>query len=158
MKRLILVLLLAEALVGALPPPGMTAARTPIPVETVIPAEKNGDLASLLERIGNEYDPAAAGAVGAIRWAEKLLDAWIASGRDSAAARRAAAESVSARGPEGMTERLNRLLWAARQLTSGTNLGLMNEPGGPAQPWSGEDVKMLFAALFEGAGLPFPAE
>ena len=158
MKRLILVLLLAEVLVGALPPPGMTFARTPVPVETVIPAEKNGDLASLMERIGNEYDPAAAGAVGAIRWAEKLLNAWTASGRDGAAARRAAGTYVSAHGPEGVPERLTRLLWGARQLTSGTNLGLMNEPGGPVQPWSGEDAETLFAALFEGAGLPFPAE
>ncbi len=158
MKRLILVLLLAEVLVGALPPPGMTSARTPVPVETVIPAEKNGDLASLLERIGSEYDPSAAGAVGAIRWAEKLLNAWTASGRDGTQARSAAAVYVSAHGPEGVPERLTRLLWGARQLTSGTNLGLMNEPGGPAQPWTGEDAETLFAALFEGAGLPFPAE
>ncbi len=158
MKRLILVLILAEVLVGALPPPGTTSARTPTPVETTIPSEKNGDLASLLGRIGAEFDPAAAGAVGAIRWAEKLLDAWTASGRDSAAARAAAAEYVSVRGPEGVAERLTRLLWAARQLTSGANLGLMNEPGGPAQPWSGEDAETLFSALFEGAGLPFPIQ
>lgn len=158
MRKLVLVLLLAELLVGALPPRGLLPERAAIPAETTVPAEKAGDLENLLERIGAEYDPAAAGAVGAIRWAEKLLSAWTAAGRDRESARLAAQEYAAARGAAGLAERLPRLLWAARQLTSGANLGLVNEPGGAAQPWSGEDAERLFSALFEGAGIPFPME
>lgn len=145
MRKLILLLLalrLLTASVSVLPakPPEETP-------PAAVTAEKGDDLSAVLERIAREYDPAA-GAVGAIRWAEKLLAAWERSGEDAETAR-AAAEAL---GASALESRLPKLRWAAEALASGADLGLMNEPGHKSD-WTGVDVESLFAALRDGAGL-----
>lgn len=145
MRKLILLLLalrLLSASVSVLP--AKSPEETP---PAVAAAEKGDDLLAVLARIAQEYDPAA-GTVGAIRWAEKLLSAWERSGEDAEEAR-AAAEAL---GAEALESRLPKLRWAAEKLASGADLGLMNEPGHKSD-WTGADVESLFAALYDGAGL-----
>lgn len=149
MRKLILLLVAAQLLASALAQvPAPERPPEDMPPVTAQP-EPGEELSALLERITGEYDPAAAGTVGAIRWAEKLLDAWDRSGGDGEAFRRAA-ENADA---EALAPRLPKLRWAAEKLCSGADLGLMNEPGHRSD-WSGTDVDRLFAALYEGAGLP----
>ena len=149
MQKLLLLLLTAELLAAALGTVPETALTTPVTAPVVSAAPESADeLRELVGRIVSEYDPAAAGTVGAIRWAEKLLNAWTKAGEDPEAARRAGSE-VDA---QALAARLPRLRWAAEKLCSGADLGLMNEPG-HKNDWSGTDAQSLFDALCQGAGL-----
>ena len=150
MRKLILLLLAVQLLAASLGSLPETEGIEPTPTTpSASAAPEAGDgLSALLERIVSEYDPAAAGTVGALRWAEKLLSAWEESGEDAEAAHTAAA----AVDPLALRERLPRLRWAAETLCSGADLGLMNEPGHKSD-WTGADVGRLFAALYEGAGI-----
>ncbi|MBR4579278.1 MAG: hypothetical protein IKQ69_02660 [Oscillospiraceae bacterium] len=147
MRRLILLLLATQMLTAALGEIPETDFPEPVPPVTQ-PAEEEVELRQVLERIAAEYDPAAAGTVGAIRWAEKLLSAWVDGGQDPETARRAA-EGMD---PAVLEPRLSRLRWAAEKLCSGADLGLMNEPG-HRRDWTGTEIESLFTALSEAAGL-----
>lgn len=141
MRTIALLLLTVEILavtVARLPEPELPP---PEPAPTASSVSQGEELRELLERILSEYDPAAAGTVGALRWADKLLRAWTASGEDPDAAARAA-EGLD---PEALGERLPRLQRAAETLCSGEDLGLMNQPG--RRDWTGVDTQSLFAAL-----------
>ncbi len=163
MKRVLLLLLVVRLLVTALGSADMdritAGGGTPVPAaaaEPAPPAPDKAGVAEALERIGGEYDPALAGAVGALRWAGKLLEGYAADGRDPAAAENAAGTYIAAYPDADTLEtKLLRLRMAALQIASGEDLGLVREPGRrQSVDWTAQDVEELFSALFRGAGLP----
>ena len=163
MKRYLLLLLVVRLLtvmLGSADMEKITAgAPATEPTVTAEPAPSARDktgVADALERIGSEYDPALAGAVGALRWAGKLLEGYAADGQDPAAAESAAGEYIAANPDAAALEtKLLRLRLAALQIASGEDLGLVREPGRrQSVDWTARDVEDLFEALFRGAGLP----
>jgi len=167
MKKILVLLLMLQLLCRTAGTVGTEAAvRESVPApETVsevvpVPADADNSLAGLLERIGAEYDPAAAGGVGALRWAGKLLDVYALAGQSPAAAEEAAGEYAAAHPADGDLEaQLLRLRRAALQIASGEDLGLVRDPGRrQSVTWTAGQVEDLFGALFRGAGLEPPAE
>ena len=162
MKQYLVLLLAVRILAAALGSADISdiqekALATPPPAAEVTPAPaEKTELEKALERIGGEYDPAAAGSVGALRWAGKLLDAYAADGQDPAGAEKAAGAYIAAHpDDDGLEARLLRLRMAALQIASGQDLGLVREPGRrQSVDWTAPEVEELFEALFRGALLP----
>lgn len=154
MKKILLLLAAAQLLLSGVweaanPPPQPPPSP---PAVTAAPAPERPDgLYELLERLSAQYDPAAAGSVGAVLWAEKLMDAYVASGADPAAAAAAAAALVREHPDADLAAALPRLRAAAERLASGGEMGLIRDGahrgGGP---WTPETAEELFTALAKG--------
>ena len=150
MKKILLILLTARLLAAALGSVNLSAlpenAETPpeLPAETV--ERENPELGDVLDRIAREYDPDAAGSVGAIRWAEKLLEAYT----DSASAEEAARRCRETYPEADLAGAIARLRTAAEALASGQDLGLVRDPAHRRGGWTADTVSELFDALERG--------
>ena len=167
MKKVLLLLLMLQLLCRTAGTVGTQAAiretnPTPetVPAAVSQPVHADDSLAGLLERIGAEYDPVAAGGVGALRWAGKHLESYAGAGGSPDAAEEAAVEYAAAHPADGDLEaQLLRLRRAALQIASGEDLGLIRDGGRrSSMTWTAGQVEELFAALFRGAGLEPPGE
>ena len=152
MRKLLLLLMAAHLLLGAAwgtvdkPAP---APQTP-PASAPAPERRDG-LYELLERLWAQYDPAAAGSVGAVLWAEKLMDAYVDGGADPSAAASAAAGFAREHPDTGLADTMPRLRAAAERLASGAEQGLIRDGSHRGNaPWTREEVKALFDALQTG--------
>lgn len=173
-KRIVILFMTLVLLAGAMAAAGLplesrAAAATPEPTETptaspestpdISPApeasaEPLGGLGGLLERLAQDYDPAS-GAVGAYRWAESLLGQYLASGRDTDAAKAAGAAYAGRYGENdaALQNRLAAVQTAAEALTSGKELGLVRDRRLVTAGWESGEVDALFAAIAAGAGM-----
>lgn len=116
-------------------------------------------LAALLERVYREYDPAAAGTVGSMRWTNALLEWYASAGYDRFAAydaARAFAEVYDVSVPE-FGAALDTLRDAGLRLTRG-DPGLVRDRGRNTDVWSEDTVNDLFEAICAGTGLPVSGE
>jgi len=109
-------------------------------------AGEDDGLSLLLEKVCEEYEPAAAGTVVSVRWARMLLDWYSSMGEDPVAARVQAERFAGSRVLTGdrWTESLEKLRTAGLQLASG-ELGLVRDGNGHS--WSADTVNELFDAL-----------
>ena len=111
-------------------------------------------LAGILERMVSEYDPDA-GASAAYRWAESVLEWYLADGRSIEAAR-AAGEAYAARygeNDDALRVRLETVQSAAEVLTSGENSGIICSRRILSAVWEPAEAADLFSAIADGAGL-----
>ncbi len=144
------------------PAPASTQTPSPAPTETPVPSDEPTPteasvtagapaLRDVLLRLDAGYDPAS-GAVMALRWAGRLLEAYGEDGRNPAAAQ-AEMRALLNSGTDAAlwSERLERLEWAALRIASGEVAGLISEHHAPdAEPWTEADVEELFSALNGG--------
>lgn len=138
------------------PTPSPAPTETPAPSDEPMPTEaptaaEAPALRDVLHRLDAGYDPAS-GAVMALRWAGRLLEAYGQDGRDPAAAQ-AEMRALTGSGTDAAlwSERLERLEWAALRIASGEVAGLISEHHAPdGEPWTEADVQELFSALHAG--------
>ncbi len=162
----VLLLALIMALAGAHPEEPVLAAPSPETEATAEPTQTPevsptpdvstplAGLGGILERMVSEYDPDA-GASAAYRWAESVLEWYLADGRSIEKAR-SAGEAYDERygeNDEALRKRLAAVQSAAEVLTSGANSGIICSRRILSAAWEPTEAADLFSAIAEGAGL-----
>ena len=166
-KRVVILCLTLVLLAGAMAAAGLTlesrAAATEAPKPTAAAPELSPTpgtaqplegLGGVLERMAQDYDPAS-GTVGAFRWAESVLGAYLADGRSAEAAYAAGAAYAERFGANdaALQSRLAVVQTAAEALASGQELGLVCDRRILTAGWEAGEVEALFAAISAGAGI-----
>ena len=108
-------------------------------------------LAGLLEKVYLEYDPAAAGTVGALRWTRSMLEWYSANGEDPFRVYEEAklfARTYDAEAGE-FRQRMEQLRTAGIRLTTGS-AGLVQDRGRNTGAWTEDMVGEVFDAIAAG--------
>ncbi len=131
--------------------------------ETQVPSAAPADtLEAILGDFNESYYPGTAGSsLSAVVIAGRLMD-WEArshpSSEDIAAATAAVCATLDEEDAALLAGRMDGVYYAALALLGGTAEDVLDSAGYDAHafPWSADDMRTLFGALYEGAELPLP--